>query len=97
MLLNLEGKVEAHGLLKFKQKRIGHKKPVMEGESGASWSHKLRRFIRRVRRIDRAGNLYTETVTDPLTGDAIHECEEPLTDHQGHGSAKLRSGGGPEE
>ena len=33
---------------------------------------------------------YLETVTDVKTGEEIHRCDEPLTDHKNHGSAKKR-------
>lgn len=43
--------------------------------------------VRRYRRIDKAADVYHERVyTDQ--GCTIHECEEPLTEHRGHGSAK---------
>jgi hypothetical protein len=38
--------------------------------------------------IDRLANWYHERVTDPTTGAVVHECDEPLTQHRGHGSAK---------
>ena len=40
--------------------------------------------------IDRENDLYKEVVTDPDTGKIIHQCEEPLSEHVGHGSAKHR-------
>jgi hypothetical protein len=41
--------------------------------------------------IDRAKNWYKKLITDPETGKVVHHCEEPLTDHRGHGSAKKKS------
>jgi hypothetical protein len=38
--------------------------------------------------IDRDNNRYFEMVTDYESGEIIHHCEEPLSEHQGHGSAK---------
>lgn len=38
--------------------------------------------------IDRDNNFYKEKVIDPITGEPIHNCEENLTDHWGHGSDK---------
>lgn len=40
--------------------------------------------------IDRKNNKYKEIITDHETGQIIHECEEPLTNHRGHGSAKKK-------
>lgn len=37
------------------------------------------------------GNWYSEKVTDTETGEVIHECNEPLDQHQGHGAAKSKS------
>ena len=47
-----------------------------------------RRKQRRV--IDREINIYHEKVIDPKSGAVVHECDEPLTAHYGHGSAKKR-------
>ena len=38
--------------------------------------------------IDREADTYDETVTDPESGEIVHECHEPLSEHRGHGSAK---------
>ena len=43
------------------------------------------------RTVDRDGNWYRETFLDPETGEVLHHCEEPLTEHRGHGSAKGRT------
>jgi hypothetical protein len=37
---------------------------------------------------NRRENRYTEVVKDPETGEIVHEVEEPLSEHRGHGSAK---------
>ena len=52
---------------------------------------KASRWVHRVLSIDRDRNRYFERVTDPETGEVIHECDEPLTEHLGHGSDKKRS------
>ncbi len=46
------------------------------------------RWMNKERLIDRDNNRYKETVTDPITGEVVHQCDEPLSDHWGHGSAK---------
>lgn len=51
------------------------------------------RWYKKVRIIDRAHDYYLEEVTDPETKRVIHRCEEPLTQHLGHGSDKRGSGG----
>ncbi|HEX5132088.1 MAG TPA: hypothetical protein VFX92_06340 [Candidatus Krumholzibacteria bacterium] len=40
---------------------------------------------------DRDRNLYKEKVTDLETGEIIHECDEPLSEHRGHGRDKHRN------
>jgi hypothetical protein len=44
--------------------------------------------VRHERLIDRQNNRYSEKVTARDTGEVIHHCDEPLTDHTGHGSDK---------
>ncbi len=66
----------------------GEKKPFMESRTEPSKSIKLGRNVHHERTIDRRNNKYTEKITDPKTGEVLHECEEPLSEHRGHGSAK---------
>ena len=40
------------------------------------------------RLIDRMNDRYHKKITDPKTGKIVYECQEPLSKHQGHGSAK---------
>jgi len=46
------------------------------------------RFVTYHRRIDRENDQYYERVVDDQTGDIIHECDEPLSEHVGRASAK---------
>lgn len=80
--------VETHSDLGLKHRRLGAKRPISEQKHGDSFSKRLGRWMRRSRVVDRENNRYIETVIDPQTGEAIHHCDEPLSDHQGHGSAK---------
>jgi len=73
----------------LKHKRPGVKKPLSEQKHGDSLSTKLRRWMRRSRVIDRQNDRYTETVVDPKTGEMVHSCDEPLSEHRGHGSARV--------
>jgi hypothetical protein len=36
------------------------------------------------------GDRYSEKIVDRDTGEVLRVCEEPLSQHQGHGSAKLK-------
>jgi hypothetical protein len=38
--------------------------------------------------FDRDADRYVETVTMRETGEVVHSCDEPLSAHQGHGSAR---------
>jgi predicted nucleic acid-binding Zn-ribbon protein len=58
--------------------------------SEPSWFRDGKKWVHREKIEDRRNNWYTETVTDPDTGEIIHHHEEPLTDHRGHGSAKKK-------
>ena len=45
--------------------------------------------------LDRERDTYREVVTDPETGELIHHCEEPLSEHLRArcGNAPRRAGG----
>ncbi|HZR05425.1 MAG TPA: hypothetical protein VFA61_06325 [Candidatus Udaeobacter sp.] len=49
------------------------------------------RWMKLYRLIDRMKDRYNEQVTDPATGEIVHECSEPLDNHKGHGSAKAKN------
>lgn len=86
--LDLSDQVTLHSSLKVKAKEPGRKKPAVELRTGDDLHRKSGRWMKLVRRIDRKTNRYTEKVEDPETGNVIHESDEPLTDHRGHGSDK---------
>jgi hypothetical protein len=65
-------------------------KPWLETRSEPDWSYDRKKWVRREMTTDRRNNRYTETVTDPDTGEIIHHQKEPLTDHRGHGSVKKK-------
>lgn len=46
------------------------------------------RIMDKTRLIDKDNDIYHEKIVDPKTKEIIHECTEPLSRHQGHGSAK---------
>jgi len=56
--------------------------------SGKEWSVTLGRFVSKHQIIDRPGNRYFELVVDDETGEILNSCDEPLSDHEGHGSAR---------
>ena len=71
-------------------RRPGFRRPIVEMLGGDDFNRKLGKFVKHERVIDREKNWYKERVTDPDTGQVLHECEEPLTDHRGRGSARRR-------
>lgn len=68
----------------------GSKDPFLEHKAGDSFYRRAAKWVTRVMRIDRRGDRYTEHVYDPKTGETIHRCDEPLSEHKGHGSARKR-------
>ena len=82
--------VVARDGLALKAKRPGQKKPYVETISMPSHSRRTGKVVHRERLIDRDNNRYEEKVTDYETGEIIHHQAEPLSEHVGHGSAKLK-------
>jgi hypothetical protein len=68
--------------------RTGKKKIKIEQLVGDDLHRQSGKWYNKVRVIDRENNRYVEEVTDPDTGSVIHRCEEPLSEHFGHGSAR---------
>jgi len=46
--------------------------------------------MKKNRVIDKNNDKYFEQVIDPETGETVHHCEEPLSEHFGHGTAKFK-------
>lgn len=61
--------------------------PFQEFKAGDSLFRKTGIWNKLERLIDRRNNRYHERITDQ-DGNLIHECDEPLDEHWGHGSAK---------
>lgn len=72
----------------FKVKHPGQKKHHVEMKYGPSPSHRFGKPVNHERLIDRANDRYFEKVSNYETGEVIHHADEPLSKHQGHGSAK---------
>jgi hypothetical protein len=82
--------LETRDGLIFKQTRPGSDVKdsiIAEGKSVYAPS-RLTRLVKVERSIDRLEDRYSERVTDVDTGEVIRQCDEPLSAHQGHGSAK---------
>ncbi|OGN86981.1 MAG: hypothetical protein A2158_02275 [Chloroflexi bacterium RBG_13_46_14] len=74
--------------LKGKMKETDQKRPTIEFEGGHDLYRESGKWNKKKRLIDRKEDKYEEIITDSQTGEVIHHCEEKLTEHQGHGSAK---------
>jgi len=73
-----------------KAKRAGEKRPFIENVAVPDYSRDRGKAVHKDRVIDRDNDRYCEKITDYESGDVIHQCEEPLSEHQRHGSAKSK-------
>ncbi len=48
------------------------------------------KWVKKSRIVDKNNDKYIEKVVDPETDEVVHHCEEPLSQHFGHGSAKFK-------
>ena len=74
----------------MKAKRGGKGKPFIETVTGEDLHRETGKLNNIERTFDRENNLYSETITDTDTGRIIHQCQEPLSEHKNHGSAKKK-------
>jgi hypothetical protein len=86
--VGIAAELELRGDLGLKARTPGEKKPFIEQKTGNSYWRKMGKWMRRVQIIDRRGNRYVKRVDDPKTGEVVRDVDEPLTNHQGFGSAK---------
>lgn len=66
-------------------------RPFYETKSGADFHRTSGLWMQRDLVIDRDNDRYFERIIDPETGEVLRICEEPLSQHRGHGKAKRRS------
>jgi uncharacterized Zn finger protein (UPF0148 family) len=88
--ITLQAQVNVHESLGMKGRRQDAKKAFREVKVGDDLRKSDGKWMSKERAIDREADRYDETVTDPETGDVVHECHEPLSKHTDRGSAKLR-------
>lgn len=72
----------------MKGKRAGAKAPFIESGDGPDHSRDLGKPVRKRCVIDRERDEYLEHIEDYETGQVLHHCQEPLSEHRGHGDAK---------
>jgi hypothetical protein len=66
----------------------GKIKPFLKEKISDSYSTARKKWMHREQLADAENNHYHELVTDPETGEVIHECDEPLDQHRRRGCAK---------
>ena len=81
---------KARSGLGMKQREPGKRTPVAEYFFGYDWFHTARKWIYKEWILNKRGDHYREVITDPETGEVIHHRDEPLSKHQGYGSAKRK-------
>ena len=82
---------EVHERLSAKVKdpgKTGKRKIRTESVSGDDLHRATGRWNKLDRYIDHENDRYRERIVDPETGAVIQSVDEPLSEHQGHGSAK---------
>ena len=90
VVLGYRESITLHEKTKLSGTVDGEKKPKFEILQGDDLQKNTGKYMNKRRLIDRENNWYEEVVTDPETGEVIHECKEPLSDHRGHGDAKKK-------
>lgn len=91
--VKIEENIRPYGRLGVKARHGPAGRPFYEAVSGHDRHRRSGRMMKLERIIDREKDQYKEVVIDPETGQIIHQCEEPLSKHRGHGTAKGGSSG----
>jgi len=87
--IEISDSARGSAVVAYAARHPGEKQAFLWGSTGDSWSRKLQRWVQRGMVFDRAADRYKEEVSDPLTGEIIHSADEPLSEHRGHGSARM--------
>lgn len=88
--ISLSGSVTPRSMLGTKLKRQGKGQAVREDKHGADFHKATGKWNHLDRIVDRENDRYYERIVDRETGKVIRECDEPLSEHTGRGSAKKR-------
>lgn len=79
-----------HSGLRYKGRHGESEQPFVEGKAGDDLHRDSDEWNTRDMQIDHENEVYHERIVNPRTGEVIKDVTEPLTQHQGHGSAKNR-------
>jgi hypothetical protein len=88
VLIEVSDTITVHESVGLKVRHEGERRPFRLGKYGDSLHRLSGKWNRREMTVDRENDRYTERVIDGETGEVIHDVDEPLSDHRGHGSAK---------
>ncbi|TAK56829.1 MAG: hypothetical protein EPO24_10580 [Bacteroidetes bacterium] len=86
--ISINETLQTHSSLVAKGRHPEKKRPFIEIFSGADFSYRFQKWMKKFRLIDRDKNEYE--VRDPETGEIVHKTKQKLTEHKGHGSAKKK-------
>jgi hypothetical protein len=89
--LSVNEQITLHEQVKGKVKNDAlpsHKKVRAEFITGEELRKSDGKWVNKDRYWNKDRDIYSEKVVDQNTGEVIHSCEEPLSKHTGHGSAK---------
>ncbi len=88
--INSVAEVKAGMRAKARSGQVGKPggKPWLTTMSEPSWSRDRKKWMHRQKTENRRDDQYMEVVWDPDTGEIVHQCDEPLSEHRGHGSAR---------
>lgn len=75
----------------LKQKRSGFRRAIYEEKSGDDFWRIKGKWMKVIQIVDRLNNRYRKKIVDPRTGETVRDTDEPLTEHQGYGSAKEKA------
>lgn len=100
MQFYVQEQFRTHGAVRIRQRdpnkggdpTTGFGKPAREQIVGSEMSASGR-LVHKERHWDKQSDWYFERITNIQTGEIIHECEEPLSEHRGHGAAKKTTPG----
>lgn len=86
--MELGEEIALHDRLKLKARhgQPGEIRPFLEVQIGDDLFRDTGEWNRREKIEDRENDRYMEHIVNPRTGEVIHHCEEPLSEHHGDGS-----------
>ena len=88
--ITISESLQMHEQVNIKSRYGNAGKVYLESKAGDDFFRKTGEWNSLERVIDHENDVYREVITNPRTGELIRHVEEPLSEHQGHGSAKVK-------